>query len=124
MLTKGLTHRINRKVNLAQLATTVGSGTLPVLATPALIAALEEAASLAVAPHLPEGSTTVGGHIEVSHLKPTGMETSFYAEAELIEIDRSKLTFTLTAYDETGQIGKGSHIRFIVDGEKFMENIK
>ena len=71
MITEGLTHTSTVIVSDADTAQTLGSGDMPVFATPALVALMENAAMKAVAPHLPEGSTTVGGFIETSHLAPS-----------------------------------------------------
>ena len=120
---RGIKQRINYKVNQCKLATTQGSGDLEVLATPALIASLEEASRQAVAPYLSENSTTVGGYIEVTHMKPTAEGETYYVESVLTDIDRSKLTFELSAFDKSGQIGKGTHVRFVVNRDKFMSNI-
>ena len=101
----------------------MGSGDLRVLATPSMMALMEEAAMLAVAPHLPEGSTTVGGHIASSHVKPTAHGRQVSATATLIDVDGRKLKFTVKAFDEEGVIGEGEHTRFIVDRAKFMARL-
>ncbi len=123
MLEKGLIHTCEKVVEEQHLAVNVGSGDLRVFATPAMMALMEEAAMLAVAPHLPEGSTTVGGHIASSHLKPTAQGRTVRATAELVAIEGRKLKFTVKAYDEEGLIGEGEHLRFIVDREKFMARL-
>jgi predicted thioesterase len=105
------------------LAVNVGSGDLRVLATPAMMALMENAAMLAVAPELPEGSTTVGGQIASSHLKPTAIGKPVKATATLVEVDGRKLKFTIVAEDENGVIGEGEHLRFIVDKERFMSKL-
>lgn len=101
----------------------MGSGDLPVLATPAMMALMENAAMTAVAPELPEGSTTVGGHIESSHLKPTPVGAEVKAEATLTKVDGRKLYFTVKAMQGDTVIGEGTHLRFIVDREKFMSKL-
>ena len=106
------------------MAVNMRSGDLRVFATPAMLALMEEAAMLAVAPHLPEGSTTVGGHIASSHLKPTAHGRSVSATATLTAVEGRKLRFTVVARDEEGLIGEGEHLRFIVDKAKFMERLK
>ena len=77
----------------------------------------------AVAPYLPEGSTTVGGHIASTHVKPTAHGRRVTATATLIAIEGKKLKFTVTARDEENIIGEGEHLRFIVDKEKFMARL-
>ena len=124
MLEPGLTYTCSRVVEEHHLAVNMGSGDLRVFATPAMLALMEEAAMLAVAPHLPEGSTTVGGHIASSHLKPTAHGHSVSATATLTAVEGRKLRFTVVARDEEGLIGEGEHLRFIVDKAKFMERLK
>lgn len=123
MLETGLTHTSSLTVTEALTAKAMGSGDLPVLATPAMMALMENAAMTAVAPELPEGSTTVGGHIESSHLKPTPVGAEVKAEATLTKIDGRKLYFTVKAMQGDTVIGKGTHLRFIVDREKFMSKL-
>ncbi len=119
----GLKHTSTLTVEEKHLAVNVGSGDLRVLATPAMMALMENAAMLAVAPELPEGSTTVGGQIASSHLKPTAIGKLVKATATLVEVDGRKLKFTIVAEDENGVIGEGEHLRFIVDKERFMSKL-
>lgn len=79
---------------------------------------------LAVQDSLPEGSTTVGGHIESSHLRPTAIGQEVRATAELTKIDGRKLYFHITAYQGDTLIGEGEHLRFVVDKAKFQLTIK
>lgn len=123
MLETGLTHTSSLTVTEALTAKAMGSGDMPVLATPAMMALMENAAMLAVAPELPEGSTTVGGHIESSHLKPTPLGVEVKAEATLTKVDGRKLYFTVKAMQGDTVIGEGTHLRFIVDREKFMSKL-
>lgn len=105
------------------LACNVGSGDLPVFATPMMMALMENAAMLCVADELKEGSSTVGGQISSSHLKPTGLGKTVTATAELISAEGRKLKFKVSASDEVGLIGEGEHLRFIIDKEKFMSKV-
>ncbi len=123
MLETGLTHTSSLTVTEALTAKAMGSGDLPVLATPAMMALMENAAMTAVATELPEGSTTVGGHIESSHLKPTPLGVEVKAEATLTKVDGRKLYFTVKAMQGDTIIGEGTHLRFIVDREKFMSKL-
>lgn len=100
-------------------AKSVGSGGLDVLATPIMIALMEEAALKSVRPYLEPGTDTVGTRLDVSHDAATPIGMQAWAESELAEIDRRRLVFNVKAYDETGPIGQGRHERFIVDMEKF-----
>ena len=119
----GLTHTSQLTVTTALTAITMGSGDLPVLATPAMMALMENAAMLAVADHLPEGCTTVGGHITASHLKPTPVGETVTATATVVKHDGKKIEFDVKAYCGNTLLGEGSHLRFIVDKEKFMSRL-
>jgi len=116
-------HTSQQIVKECHLANHIGSGDLPVYATPAMMALMENAAMLAVAQQLPEGSTTVGGHIQSSHLHPTPLGATVKATAQLIKEDGRKLTFHIVAEDANGIIGEGEHLRFIVDKEKFLAKL-
>lgn len=105
------------------LACNVGSGDLPVFATPMMMALMENAAMLCVADELEDGSSTVGGQISSSHIKPTGLGKTVTATAELISAEGRKLKFKVSASDEGGFIGEGEHLRFIIDKEKFMSKV-
>ena len=105
------------------LACNVGSGDLPVFATPMMMALMENAAMLCVADELENGSSTVGGQISSSHIKPTGLGKTVTATAELISAEGRKLKFKVSASDEGGLIGAGEHLRFIIDKEKFMSKV-
>lgn len=122
-LKEGLSHRSNANVVQHLTAKAIGSGDLPVLATPAMIALMENAAMLAVAPHLAETDTTVGGFMECSHLKPTGIGDEIEAEAILIKIEGNALHFDIAAYTGDNRIGEGHHIRYIVDRERFLSKL-
>ena len=90
---KGLKHISTTTVTAANTALTMGSGDMEVFATPAMVALMENAAMKAVAPHLPEGSTTVGAMMQTSHIKPSAPGETVTAEAVLQEVDGRKLTF-------------------------------
>lgn len=123
MLEKGLKHVSRMVVSPANFASTMGSGDLPVLATPAVVALMENAAMLAVAPELPEGSTTVGAKMDMTHLRPSAEGEEVWAEAALVEVDGRKLTFSLVARDGKEVIGEGTHVRYVVDKVKFLSKL-
>lgn len=124
MLENGLTHTSKLIVDRHHTALSVGSGDLNVLSTPTMIALMENAAMLSVAPHLPAGHTTVGAHINVNHLRPTPMGDEIEATAKLVRIEGKKLYFTLTATQNDTIIGSGEHMRVIVNVEKFMPAVE
>ena len=123
MLQEGLTHTSQLTVTDAVTAITMGSGDMPVLATPAMMALMENAAMLAVAPHLPEGCTTVGGHIAASHVKPSPVGATVTATATFTRVDGKKIEFSVEAHCGNVLLGEGTHLRFIVDKEKFMSRL-
>lgn len=111
------------KVTDMVTAVAMGSGDMPVLATPSMMALMENAAMLAVADHLPEGCTTVGGHIASSHLKPSKLGDTVTATATVTKVDGKKIEFKIEARCGDTLIGEGTHLRFIVDREKFMSRL-
>jgi predicted thioesterase len=123
MLQEGLQHSSNLTVDEAVTAMAMGSGDMPVLATPAMMALMENAAMLAVADHLPEGCTTVGGHIASSHLKPSKLGDTVTATATVTRVDGKKIEFKVQAYCGDTLLGEGTHLRFIVDRNKFMSRL-
>lgn len=123
MLNVGLKGRQTEIVTMDKTAEAMGSGGLQVYATPAMIALMEKTAMLSVEKELEEGCGTVGTKLEIEHVAATAPGKEITCESELIEIDRRRLVFTVTAYDNAGVIGKGKHERFIIDCAKFMEKV-
>ena len=119
----GLTFTSNTIVTETNIAKAMGSGDLEVFATPAMAALMENAAMNAVAQELPEGSTTVGSLLEISHNRPSGLGEAVSATATLESVEGRKLTFSVVAKDSKGVIGEGKHVRFIVDSAKFMSKV-
>ena len=112
---------ITTKVQPSDTAKVFGSGELEVLATPRMIALMEECAYKSISADLEEGASTVGTLMNVKHVSatPVGMEVT--VEAEITEIDGRRVCFSVKAYDESGLIGEGTHERFIVYSEKFIQ---
>ena len=123
MLEIGLKHTSEQTVSEALTAMQMGSGDLPVFATPAMMALMENAAMMAVANELPEGCTTVGGHIESSHLRPSKIGEKVSAVAEVTKVDGKKIEFKVAAYSGETVLGEGTHLRFVVDKEKFISKL-
>ena len=123
MIEVGLKHTSTLVVTDDVTAVKIGSGDMAVLATPAMMALMENAAMLAVADELPEGCTTVGGHIASSHLKPSKVGDTVTATAEVVKVDGKKIEFKVSAYSGDVLIGEGSHLRFVVDRERFLSKI-
>lgn len=119
MLKSGIRGVQELKVDESNSAKTVGSGTLGVLATPAMIALMEKTAWMSVQDELDDGCGTVGTLLNVTHDAPTPLGMTVRCESELIEVSGRKLVFRVEAFDEVGKIGGGTHERFIVQNEKF-----
>jgi fluoroacetyl-CoA thioesterase len=114
----------NLKVTENETAIKMGSGDLQVYATPAMIALMENAAKSIVSPELPAGFTTVGIEMNVKHIKSSPVGANIECKAILTKIDNKKLFFDVEASDDHGIIGKGFHIRYIVNLEDFMARTK
>lgn len=120
-LNTGLIGKATVIVDETNTAKTVGSGSLDVFATPAMMALMEKAACASIKDELDEGSTTVGIHLDVTHDAPTPIGMQVSCEAYLEEVEGRKLMFRVEARDEVGVIGKGKHERFIVPAEGFQD---
>ena len=120
-ITVGLKGTASTLVEREDTAAEVGSGSLLVYATPCMVALMEGAACEAIADALPEGKTSVGIELNITHISatPVGLEVS--AEAEVTAVDGSIITYQVTAYDEKGKIGEGTHKRAVITTERFLE---
>ncbi|MBQ4462063.1 MAG: thioesterase family protein [Bacteroidaceae bacterium] len=123
MIETGQKHTSELTVTENVTAPKIGSGDMPVLATPAMLALMENAAMLAVADCMADGETTVGGHIESSHLKPSKIGDKITATAEVIKVDGKKIEFKVSAHSNDVLLGEGTHLRFIVDRNRFIEKL-
>ncbi|MBR1694113.1 MAG: thioesterase family protein [Selenomonas sp.] len=116
----GLKNTVSEEVTEERTARAMGSGSLPVYATPAMTCLMEKAATEAVEALVPEGWTTVGISLHVAHTAATPVGLTVRAEAEVTAVEGRKIIFTVRAYDDQGEIGVGSHERFAVAKEKFL----
>ena len=123
MLTSGLYYESMTVASTTNSAVAMGSGDMDVFATPSMVALMENAAMKCVADELPEGQATVGVEISTSHIKASKLGAVITASATLVEVDGRRLTFEVKAWDADGDIGKGKHVRFIVDREKFLSKL-
>ena len=119
-LTIGSKGRAEALVTEANTAAAVGSGLVPVFATPYMIALMENAAVNAVQAGLEPGQGTVGTCLNVTHDAATPVGMKVWAEAELTSLEGKKLTFAVRAFDEAGPIGGGVHERFIITVDRFL----
>jgi len=104
-----------------ELAVTIGSGSLKVLATPVMAMLMEKSACECLAEYLENDETTVGTELNIKHVSATPCGMKVTAKAELLEVSGREFTFSIKAFDECGIIGEGIHKRFLVYGEKFTQ---
>ncbi len=123
-LKPGLVGEATLVVEEKHTARHLGSGGVNVLATPIMIALMEEAGRNAVEPLLEPGQLTVGASLEVKHLAPTPMGMQVTARAELLKVDGRLLTFHVEAHDEREQVGEGAHVRAIINLAKFLARVQ
>ena len=117
----GMKGEVATLVEREDTAAEVGSGSLLVYATPCMVALMEGAACEAIADAMSEDQTTVGIELNISHISATPVGLEVRAEAEVTAVEGKIITFQLTAYDEAGKIGEGTHKRCIVSSQKFLD---
>jgi len=117
----GMKGEASTLVEREDTAAEVGSGSLLVYATPCLAALMEGAACEAIAAGLAEGETTVGIELDLKHTAATPVGMEVRAEAEVTAVEGKIITFSITAYDEAGQIGTAAHKRALVNSQRFLD---
>ena len=122
-ITIGMKGEVSMLVEREDTAYEVGSGSLLVFATPCMAALMEGAACEAIAVALPEEKTSVGTELSISHLSATPVGLEVRAEAEVTAVEGSMITFQVTAYDEAGKIGEGTHKRAVVTTQRFLDKV-
>ena len=115
---KGIAQTVVEREDTAQ---EVGSGSLLVYATPCMVALMEGAACEAIARALAEGQTTVGTALNIEHISATPVGLEVRAEATVTSVDGKVISFEVHAFDEAGEIGRGSHTRVVINSQKFMD---
>ena len=120
-ITIGMKGTAQNLVEREDTALEVGSGSLLVYATPCMVALMEGAACNAIEEALDESKTSVGTQLNISHLSATPVGLEVTAEAEITAVEGNTLTFKVTAYDEKGLIGEGTHTRVIISSQRFLE---
>ena len=123
MIEIGKSYTIEQVVTPEMTARAIGSGGLEVFGTPFMMAMMEHAAMDCVQPDLPEGKGTVGVEIASSHLAPTpvGMKITATAEVTGVSANGKMITFKVSASDEDGLIGEGTHTRAVIDNARFQQ---
>ena len=119
-MTVGLVREETMTVEVNHTARTLGSGSLPVLGTPAMTALMEQAATNLAQSLLPEGWTSVGTALSIEHVAATPVGASVRGVATVEEVAGRRLRYRVEAFDEGGLIGRGTHDRYVVETEKFM----
>ena len=120
-ITVGRKGEVSTLVEREDTAKEVGSGDLLVYATPCMVALMEGAACEAIAECLNDTQTTVGTALQIEHISATPVGLEVRATAEVTAVEGKVITFDVHAFDETGEIGKGTHTRVIVSSQKFLE---
>lgn len=123
IISVGMKGSVSTLAEREDTALEVGSGSLLVYATPCMVALMEGAACEAIAEALPEEKTSVGIHLDISHISATPVGMEVRAEAEVTEVDGNTITFRVTAYDEAGKIGEGTHKRAIISSQRFLDKV-
>lgn len=122
--TLGLNAYVSEDVSEELTAVSMGSGTVRVYATPAMIALMERASVAALEKCLRADQTSVGVEVNIQHLAATPVGMRVEARAEVIAIEGRRVTFKVEAWDAREKIGAGTHTRVIVDTARFMERVK
>ena len=124
MLETGLVGEARATVDAARLASAIGSGSVDVFATPAMIGLMEQAAVNAVDHLLPAGQSSVGARVDVEHLAATPIGLEVRAHAELVAVAGRRLTFRVEAFDSVERIGAGTHERVVVDLQRLLDRAR
>ena len=122
MILIGTKCQLQQTVTQELTAGAIGSGALPVFGPPFMAAMMENAAMTALQSFLEEGQGSVGTHLDIRHDAPTPVGMKVYAEAEITAVSENgrMVDFLVSAWDEKGPIGKGTHTRAIIGNEKFL----
>ena len=122
-LVPGLHAEVELTVADADTAIAAGSGDVPVLATPRLVALAEAATVAAIDSELGDGQTSVGTLVRLEHLRASSIGTLVRVRAELVAVDGRQLRFEVSALDAAGPIGRGEVVRVVVDRERFLDRL-
>ena len=123
LLNPGISGQQEITVSSQDTASKYGSGLIEVFATPAMVALMEKTAQLSIQDYLPEGFISLGTEINVTHQKATPVGMKVICESVLEKAEGKRLLFSITARDEKGIIGQGTHQRYIVEAKRFMQKL-
>ena len=123
MIAIGTACRLEQTVTEEYTAATIGSGMLPVFATPYMAAMMERAAQSCLIPYLDKSMGSVGIRLNITHAAPPPLGMKVYAEAEITSVSENGrlVEFSVRAWDDKGPIGSGTHTRAVINNDKFME---
>jgi fluoroacetyl-CoA thioesterase len=124
LLRVGLIGEANIIADDSQSALTLGSGSLSVFATPAMLALMENAAVRALEPVLDDGYSSVGIEVNIRHISATPLGETITAVAEVTRVEDRRVTFEIRAWDDREMIGEGTHVRFIIHVDRFLERLQ
>jgi predicted thioesterase len=122
-LETGIELSLEATVREADTARNYGSGLLDVYATPAMIAFMEKTSMELVQDYLPEGYGTVGIHVDVNHTRASSVGSSIVCRAKLVKVNDRILSFEVEVSERGEKIGSGSHDRYIINEDKFLEKL-
>jgi len=122
-LEPGLVAEVTYVVTETDTAATYGSGLVPVLSTPHLVALMEAVSQAAIAPYLEQGESAVGIHVDMKHLAPTPVGMEVRVRSELVEVNGRRLSFHVEAWDEVERVGEADHQRFVIDTARFLSRV-
>lgn len=123
MLKIGIKGIGTQAVNETNVASALGNAGVDVFGTPYLIALAEKTCLDSIAPFLENGQSSVGSEIHMTHMAATPMGMTVRCESELIEVDNSRLVFEVKAFDDEEQVLKGTHVRYVINMEKFLSKV-
>ncbi len=120
----GQTAALELEVTENDTAIALRSGSLPVLATPRVVALVEEVSVAAVGDALEEGTTTVGMKVQLDHLAPTALGRTVVAESTVAEIKGRRISFQVSVTDDRGLVAVGRVTRVVVDVDRFLDKAR
>ena len=120
-ITVGMVGTVSTLAEREDTALEVGSGSLLVYATPCMVALMEGAACEAISTAIPEDKTTVGIELSIKHTSATPVGLEVTARAEVVAVEGPIITFRVTAEDESGPIGEGTHKRVLISTQRFLD---
>jgi fluoroacetyl-CoA thioesterase len=121
MIERGMQATVEETVTEEMTAQRLGSGDMPVLGTPAVLALVEAAAVAAVADELEDEETSVGTSVELDHVAPTPVGGRITATAAVRNADGGRVTFGFEVTDQAGPVARGTHVRALVDRDRFLQ---